>query len=120
MNDIIEFLKARLDDEDYVVALVRDGRREWDHIARHDPSRVLASVAANRTLVAMHEPSEYDHYDRLDSETKQWVESPYCGTCDVCRSCFPDEDRPWPCDTLKLLASVYASHPDYRTEWAVE
>jgi len=26
-------------------------------------------------------------------------------------------DGGWPCETLRLLASVYADHPAYQEEW---
>jgi hypothetical protein len=32
-------------------------------------------------------------------------------TCSTCG------DVPWPCDTVRLLAIVFADHPDYRNEW---
>lgn len=31
--------------------------------------------------------------------------------------CFGDEHE-FPCATLKVIAAVYAAHPDYRPEWA--
>lgn len=59
------------------------------HIARHDPARVLREVAFKRGVVA-----------RLA------VPDPH-ETGDDCPECA----------TLRLLAAVYADHPDYRQEW---
>ena len=65
------------------------------HIVRHDPARVLRDVAASRRTV--------DRYERLAAE--------------MCASAL-DEDRAWVLlPTLIDLASVHASHPDYREEW---
>jgi len=66
------------------------------HIARHDPARVLREVEAKRKLVDIHGSGNHDC-------PGAWV-----GYCDD-----PDE----PCPTLRLLVSVYATHPDYRPEW---
>lgn len=60
------------------------------HIARHDPARVLAEVAAKRAILRLHVP-----------EVPSW-----CPRCDS-----------WPCSTLKALALPYAGHPDCREEW---
>lgn len=125
-DDLIEFLRARLD-EDFeavrlalgvnVMAGIQHGEpaprwvpspkgdagvwdtdgvprvkfvwsRERDHIVRHDPARVLAEVEAKRRIV--------DRY--------AWL-----------REHGDTGDAAW---VLPLLAAVYATHPDYRPEWA--
>jgi hypothetical protein len=63
-----------------------------EHIARHDPARVLAEVAAKRQIVEL-------HFLRSSG-----------------RLCNEDDDL-WPCETLRLLARPYVDHPDYRHEW---
>jgi hypothetical protein len=57
------------------------------HIARHDPTRVLAQCAAYRLIVAEHTGYGEDH-----------------------------SDTSHPCDTLRALASIWSSHPDYPLE----
>ena len=64
----------------------------------YDPARVLAECAAKRAIVEVHEP--------FQSETR--------GEC--CWICGPG-GAPWPCETLRALAKVYADHPDYLPEW---
>lgn len=128
MDDLTTFLRARLDEDaqvastaspgpwkangehDEVLAVdgetVADGfalsgrqlRATVDHIARHDPPRVLREVEAKRRLVDWHTK---DH-DLLESSR------PTIG----CR-CYDG----WPCTTLRLLALPYADHPDYRGGW---
>jgi hypothetical protein len=128
-DELVDFLRARLDDdeklaraaspgpwhvdEDSDEILAVDGivvaegfalsgrqlRATIQHIARHDPARVLAEVDAKRRIAKVHE--------RLpDAE--------FCVTCDA-PSGIPGE--PSGCATLRLLALPYANHPDYRDEW---
>lgn len=66
-----------------------------EHIARHDPARVLAEVDAKRRLL--------DYMVDLESKALDgnWWNL--------------DRDLPF-----QLLALPYADHPDYRPEWAPE
>ena len=67
-----------------------------DHIARHDPARVLAEVAAKRRIVGM-----------LSSIVPAKETNP-----------IKSEDAVALADwTLRLLALPYADHNDYRQEW---
>lgn len=68
-----------------------------EHIARHDPARVLAEVAAHRRIVELHSDDD--------------------GSCSCCGSAG-EYDVPWPCKTVELLALPHAAHEDYRSEWA--
>ncbi|GAA2008246.1 DUF6221 family protein [Nocardioides kribbensis] len=63
-----------------------------EHIARHDPARVLAEVAAKRAIVegAVNYSPELEHGDNGEWALEM---------------------------TLQALASVYVDHPDYRDEW---
>lgn len=128
MSDIVEFLKARLDeDEALAIGLaaecsgwqVRDterakrrsvmddipihqrGRgsgpiataadmRTADHIARHDPVRVLREVEAKRKILA-------EFYDEWPAD------------CDEILGAQRDAVR----SVLRHLASAYSDHPDY-------
>lgn len=96
MSELVEFLKARLDEDEQVAkATVMDGISFWTaqdswlglaapvvaHAQRHDPARVLAEVEAKRLQLALHKE------------------------CDA--SCY----------VVRVLALPYASHPDYREEW---
>lgn len=74
------------------------------HIARHDPARVLRDVEAKRRIVECHEPWTAANGDII------------CGRCG--REHI--DGRPgghFPCQTLRLLAAMYADHPSYREEW---
>lgn len=75
---------------------------EGEHIARHDPDRVLARVAAERQIAALHQPA--GRYVYRDDGTEA------CGTCG-------DYTVEWPCPTLRLLALPYNRHGDSREEW---
>lgn len=73
-----------------------------DHIARHDPARVLAEVAAKRRILDEIVPAMDGMDDRIDGE---WG----VGAMD------PSEYES--IGLLRLLARSYADHPDYREEW---
>lgn len=74
------------------------------HIARHDPVRVLAEVAAKREIVGLH----HRVTKRSTGSGGGTVED--CSLCDH----FPAQ---YPCMTLRLLALPYASHPNYNETW---
>lgn len=148
MTDIAQFLAARLAEDENCARLVLSDYGghvpNWqvpstgvlvvgedlhplgdgplvEHIARHDPARVLAEVAAKRAIVAMHEQAEKLVWDPRPAGTP--VREPrrepagYCSTCQV-------EDGvihgTWPCDTLKHLATVYSEHPDFNPAWGID
>jgi hypothetical protein len=94
--------------------VVQCSPEEAPHIARHDPARVLAEVAAKRRIVEIHQRKVSDGYPDVI----------------VCSECGPTDDErwrvqkweqyqggAWPCRTLRLLASVYAEHADYNPSW---
>jgi hypothetical protein len=115
--NINEFLEARIaEDEATAVAAInqrndeiargryvkgREPKPQWDVLVWDDwvggpaiamgAERLLAACAAKRLIVDIH----------LDMD-------PYCCVC---------ENFPYPCDTVKTLATIYAAHPDYQVEW---
>jgi len=92
-----------------------------EHIARHDPARVLRDIETKRRIIAEHVPwPERGHLTGI------WAEPD--PMCSVCVSMVMDEDaggnrfrdlrhEAWPCPTLRLLALPHAEHPDYQPEW---
>ena len=86
-----------------------ESRRDFAHIVRWDPARVLAECDAKRRIVERHShTTEVIWRDRSqDFEV-----------CDECGSGAANQGcTPWPCDTLKLLALSNADRPGYREEW---
>lgn len=83
-------------DVDHSIERVVACTRAWRgvHIARYDPTRILAEVAAKRTLLLLHAPEPGQHPD-------------FCG----------HDKHELPCPTLRLLALPYVDHPNYREEW---
>lgn len=113
--DLIEFLTARLD-EDEAVARAAVGVADEpgyllgrevivpfpDHVTAGlmadrfaSPARVLQEVAAKRALLADHGGPDPEHI--------------YCCTC---------ADEVYPCPPVRYVASVYADHDDYDPAWA--
>jgi len=75
-----------------------------EHIARHDPARVLREVDAKRKIVAMHEQAiAHKNGPLLD----------YC----QCQAEDGVVYGHWPCETLAAVAAIYSDHPDYQHEW---
>jgi len=84
------------------------------HIARHDPARVLAEVAAKRAIVNLHaEVTGSTAFYGDDIETPHG--SPACSTCGT----WGEYAEAWPCPTLRYLAQPYADHADYEQAWAL-
>lgn len=81
-----------------------DAEARVQHIAHHDPARVLAEVDAMRRVMECHESWEAGNGDTL------------CGRCG--REHIDGRlGGHFPCQTLRLLALPYGDHPDYREEW---
>lgn len=133
-EDLVAFLRARLDEDERVARAagwhrwqlgimygtvhapgngktVAMGCREYDaeHIARHDPARVLRELAVKRALLAEHRREGYGC-------SACWEQEPDSLARDGDEMTHPD----WPCLLVRRLASVYENHPDYRGEWAPE
>lgn len=66
-----------------------------DHIARHDPNRVLADIAAKRRIV-----EEYEAVREANADSD--IDRCLVSSLSAC---------------LRSLATVYADHPDYQPEW---
>lgn len=136
MDDLVTFLRARLDEDEAVARRAPDAPwfvPEWGassvylsgtgagpllrgsgggttaaHVVRHQPARVLAEVRAKRWIVELHQPT----FAVLDQQE--------CQVCLSDREPYPEMwcGDDYPCPTLRLLAAPFASHQDYRTEWA--
>lgn len=74
-----------------------------EHIARHDPARILREVAAKRAvMIAADDATSYDMTVEGDRGvgSRNMIEDPYVG--DV---------------ILRALACAYSDHPDFNEEW---
>jgi hypothetical protein len=134
MTDLIDFLRARLDER------ANDPGHLWD-CGLTDPDRPfggrcdcdlpqrLADIAAKHKIIDLHAPV---------IELVEWWDAPAVGEAAVCSSCGNRESNTWelgygnyhtkpkgwidpyvlwPCPTLKLLALPWADHPDYQISW---
>ena len=83
------------------------------HIARHDPARVLREVAAKRrTLAALDQRRHFlDNTEWYGCRAIDGDDRPTGAAC----SCGRDDEV---LKQQRLLAEVFADHPDYRQEWA--
>lgn len=116
MIELIEFLRARLDEDEQAArdALAAAESGWWwtdpesapeRHVSRHGPARTLREVAAKLVIIdAADQATGLDMSVDMDRRIGQRDEAtePYVG--DV---------------ILRALASVHSDHPDYRAEWAL-
>lgn len=140
VTDIVEFLRARLDEEEQgaLAANVKQDDPEWKtgHVALSHPrsfrvrsaldSRPIAMCAdvagdddADTTGIVDGEAAA-DHIARWDParvlaevEAKRRIVTAHGEPMEWCGSC----EQRQPCETLTLLALPYSDHPDYDPEW---
>ncbi|MFE1358844.1 DUF6221 family protein [Streptomyces harbinensis] len=128
MNEMIEFLRARLGEEQDAAEAASPGpwhlnaehdevhavdgevaaeafalsnnqlRRTAEHIARWDPERVLREVEAKRRLI-----------EHCEDARRRASEDEYDSEAAATRSALED--------ALLAIASAHSGHPDFREEW---
>jgi len=102
MSDITDFLRTRYVEDAAAIRANWHGKgitSERYHGTPIDPVRLLADLDAKQQILKAHE--------RLP-------EGAFCIACDAPTG-IPGE--PDGCATVRLLAAMYASHPEYRDEW---
>lgn len=137
-TDILAFVKARLDEDQKIAEAATAGpwtaaydygdykiepnvagsgyeyggvyeSQDADHIALHDPSRVLREAAAKRRVLERHKPVPGEEHIICDIDS-------FVGHDDT-EGRYGD---PYPCADVRALASIYSDHPDYNPSWTVE
>jgi len=107
---------GRIEDENGDVVVYDEGAPggwEAEHIALHDPARVLAEVEAKRRILDLHE-HRHDEW-----RASGWREA---YTAFGCTSCHWNEEytrvmgEGW-CQTVRLLALPYSDRSGYNEEW---
>ena len=88
-----------------------------EHIARHDPARVLAECEAKRRIVTEHEITYHVHHRRAVGTPAGFVDVADSGHYQRCDADDLDGAEPFGCATLQALAGIYADHPDYDPAW---
>jgi hypothetical protein len=97
----------------YRVGTGEYSRTEAEHIALHDPARVLLEIEAKRQLLVLHRP-----VTRTDFRTKEGAAAGPMVACHECDANTNDADWPdYPCWTLRFLALPYADRPGYEDDW---
>lgn len=102
-------------------ALVVWGRNEDEHVARWDPARIVAEVAAKRQILAEHDTMWRDIGWLDDERCEVYEELAVCARCVPKHSHFRTRaDVPvGPCRTVRILASPYRSEPGFDPAWEV-
>lgn len=136
MTDLIERIKAAIDEDEQVAnaAIEQVGDGDWeqrgtrivtesnrdrevadyaiveciDHIARHDPARMLRQVEGARKILALHQPVAVLNNDGVRVIGHE------------CKACFdspaPYSEPPYsmtdyPCPTVRALAEMFGVEP---------
>lgn len=117
---ISDFILARVAEEEDAAHAALDGRSPGDrwesqtdaeHFQHWNPWRVQSACLVRRLIVRAHRntgPAVRTLPDGTPHRTPP--------TCQTCRDAV-GEPAPWPCYTLRVLASEWSDHPDYRDEW---
>ena len=104
--ELVEFLRQRLaDDEAAAKAWLPFGNPDAaarEHIARHDPGRMLRDVEGGRRLV--------EQYEAMRVGAEAAAGTILAGAAKVRLGAYEF--------ALKCWALRYADHPSYRPEWA--
>jgi len=136
LSDLAAFIAAQLDEDEAAAKAATDmwpvaalavlddpERAGWypltlaaaTHIARHDPARVLREVRFKRALMATHQPVPFwgNNPPPLKDQTPERVKAWYC----QCQCPDGVIEGTYPCDTAKLIVSVWDDHPDHDQGW---
>lgn len=101
--NITAFLLARIaeDEKDAIdrVVLRAEDRRS---LTMDDAEKIHAEIAAKRALCNLHSPGDYR--GQL--------------TCNDCGDWWDGTPIDYPCETVKIVAAVYADHKDYDPAWS--
>lgn len=141
MTDLIAFLGARLDEDERIARAVTaddwgdadtQARYEWEdlpdaafaHAKQHNPARVLREVEAKRAIVGELTAAwrrktaalaEYDAWLRAGADPHLL---PGFGVGSPNESLGPSGHLIAGLErAVRLLATLYSNHPDYRDEW---
>lgn len=97
----------------------RQLRATVNHIARHDPARVMADCAAKRAIVAEHATQ---NVPVLEVRGEIVMSGPECRTCVDWDKVEADGPSPAasPCRTVRLLLQAWSDHPDFDPAWGVD
>lgn len=147
MDDLVEFLRARLDEEErvaqaaggawvygpavnWVLAAVEEGSSgpahrvacvlvegEREHIVRHDPARVLRDTAARRQILGFYTSAVEDRVVLRDRMREVIHSDPDEFAKLHRRESELIEAAQRMSPVVQVLALSYADHPDYREEW---
>lgn len=97
--------------------LVCIGDQRISRFAAHfDPARQLREVEVKRLTLTEHAPEPHI------GATERGASGEIIGRLAVighnCRVCGGQRVHPWPCQTVRLIASLYDGRSGYRADWA--
>jgi hypothetical protein len=103
--ELVEFLRQRLDEDEAAakawLPIGNPDAAQREHIARHDPARVLREVDSKRRIV--------EQYEAMQAGVEAAAGTILAGAAKVRLGAYKF--------ALKCLALPYADHPDYDEKW---
>lgn len=128
--NISDFILARVAEEEDAAHAALDGRapeERWrgrstgqdapdagtdaEHAQRWNPWRVQSACLVRRLIVQAHRNTGPAVTTLADGSSYLTG-----STCQTCRN-HDGEPARWPCYTIRVLASEWSDHPEYRKEW---
>ena len=115
-----------VDSNPSLICYGNSNRDTQEHIARHDPARVLAECEAKRRIVKWHKnwpvlvetrPEQSRMDGTVDTVPYRMTKQIAWATEQQYRERFGSEPPTGP--ILRFLALPYADHPDFRDEWRI-
>lgn len=110
--NIIEFIEARLDEDEAMSPYFCEGVDEYRGCALLS-DRMLREVETKRAILAEHATEEFPVAWHTSPEDVELRVYPVCKTCNAWFGRFGA------CPTVRAVASVWSDHPDYDPAWAV-
>jgi Family of unknown function (DUF6221) len=98
------------------VALVEDGRREVDHIRRHDPRNVVADCEAKLAILDEHVSDGGPSYPQCIRCADTHRDDCDCGWLSLGGEHWRSA-QDFPCRTVRLLAAAYRHQNGYARYW---
>ena len=125
MDELIEFFRARLDEDEQTARriqaarhgalLVAPGDGESPTVIEISGDRLQREVEAKRRIIEIHKLEVAKDPARFNQLTGEQLPDVYEVNCAVCG--WATDDPTSGCETLRLLALPCADRPGYREEW---
>lgn len=142
MDDLVQFLHARLDEDEQIARRADEEPWRLKTLGRHDQAAVStnattglvqldgARATANGVHIVRHDPVRvlaeveakrkllalHEPHQQPGRYSDVNDRATWMMCCSMCQVDMVQESD-WPCETMRLLALPYADHPNYSKDW---